>query len=338
MRRPDTSWLLLSLALIAMPIVSADQTASGGGLGSRTLLHAHNCYPDAGHWADRLDRALSTGVSPLAIEQDVMWVPATTTTPGRSVVGHDTPPTGNEPTLEAYFFERMQPILDRALAENRRDAWPLFVLHLDFKSNEPEHHRFIREMLGRYERWLTTAPRTAAASPPQPLIRGPLLVLTENGENQERVFYDEVPIGGRLRIFGTVAPSPVDLPKGEAARAAAQARLPVDSLVPSGATNYRRWTNHAWTVVEEGGPPKAGEWTAADQARLLAIVTRAHELGLWIRFYTLDGYEAAESRGWTDSYNFGSRLAAETRWRAAIAARVDLLATDQYEAIAPLLR
>jgi len=106
------------------------------------------------------------------------------------------------------------------------------------------------------------------------------------------------------------------------------------------ATNYRRWWNHPWKVVEPEGQPEAGDWTAGDAARLSQVVTAAHAAGLWIRFYTLDGFLAADEDrfGWFASYNFGSLDAAETRWRAAIAARVDFIATDQYEALASVVR
>ena len=40
--------------------------------------------------------------------------------------------------------------------------------------------------------------------------------------------------------------------------------------------------------------------------------------------------------GWTTSYNVGSLEAVE-RWRAAIAAKADFIATDQYEAFAAVL-
>ena len=39
--------------------------------GSRTLMDAHNCYPNHGRWEDRIDRALGCGIS-LAIEQDLV--------------------------------------------------------------------------------------------------------------------------------------------------------------------------------------------------------------------------------------------------------------------------
>ena len=38
----------------------------------RPMLDAHNCYPYDGRWADRIDRALSTGF-PISIEQDLAW-------------------------------------------------------------------------------------------------------------------------------------------------------------------------------------------------------------------------------------------------------------------------
>ena len=89
-------------------------------------------------------------------------------------------------------------------------------------------------------------------------------------------------------------------------------------------------------VVEAGGQQHAGEWTPEKMDRLRALVDRAHTNGLLIRFYTLDG--AAESelscRGWFHGYNFGSLDAARRRWRAAIEAHVDYLASDQYELVA----
>jgi hypothetical protein len=69
-------------------------------------------------------------------------------------------------------------------------------------------------------------------------------------------------------------------------------------------------------------------------------VTRAHELGLWIRFYTLDGLPDRDLslNGWDKGYNFGSRERASLRWLAAIKAGVDFVATDQYEDLATLVK
>jgi hypothetical protein len=91
-------------------------------------------------------------------------------------------------------------------------------------------------------------------------------------------------------------------------------------------------------VIEAGGPPSARDWNNADQQRLQSVVEYAHGQGLLIRFYTLDGFSKSENRGWTDSYNFGGLDAARVRWRAAIRAHVDLIATDQYEELAAILQ
>ena len=106
------------------------------------------------------------------------------------------------------------------------------------------------------------------------------------------------------------------------------------------ANNYRRWWNNPWRVVEPGGQEHAGDWTPEKMQRLQALVVRAHENGLWIRFYTLDGATEQElsGHGWFHGYDFGSLDAAMIRWRAAIRAHVDYIASDQYEQLAEEVR
>ena len=132
-----------------------------------------------------------------------------------------------------------------------------------------------------------------------------MLVLTGNPDAQQAAFHDRVPVGGRLRVFGAI---PVDLEakvgKGKEAIPKLAGLSPAE-LIASGATNYRRWVNFPWAVVERGGQAEAGAWTPADAARLAALSALAHSRGLWIRFYTLNGHAAADDRGWTASYNFG---------------------------------
>lgn len=302
--------------------------------GARTWLDAHNCYPEQGAWADRIDRALGTGLPWTAIEQDVAWAPGPEESGGgRSVVSHEKTLRGDEPSLESHFFARVRPLLEQALAEGARDRWPLFVLHLDFKTNEAGHHRGLWDLLGRYERFLTTAEKPAAEGLVTPLRAGPLMVLTESGPGQEDAFSRDVPVGGRFRIFGTVPPPALSEEDAKQTH-----RFGPEVLIPSGATSYRRWANLSWESVERGGPDEAGEWTDADRARLGALVGRAHGLGLWLRFYTLNGHARSASQGWSRSYNFGSLEAARLRWRAAIEAGVEFPATDQYEAFAEELR
>lgn len=334
---------LLTVAICAALVITATAAASlleTGSLapGSRVWLHAHNCYPEKGQWADRIERALATRAGTLAIEQDLAWVADPKTGGGRSVVSHEPKATGQEPTLEAHFFDRVRPIMERALSEDRRETWPVMVLHLDFKTNELAHHQAVWELLGRHRPWLTTAERVADESRVMPFVPGPLLVLTENGEGQAETFFTRVPVGDRLRLFGTV-PAPV-FPEAKTSeeRAAALFAAAPATLIPARATNYRRWTNFPWAAVEKGGQAQAGPWTAEDEARLRAIVSRAHDMGLWVRFYTINGHPPHNGQGWTESYNFGSLEAARARLAAAIDAGVEFIATDQYEELDRLLR
>lgn len=322
--------LATMLGLMAGAAVLAQAPAFGPG--GRVLLDAHNAYPYEGKYADRVPRALSTGL-PVAIEQDLIWRPGPGGRGGESVVGHDVDKVADAPTFEDYFFGQLAPVMAKALKEDRRDTWPLVVLNLDFKTNEPEHHRRVLDVLTRHDAWLTTAPRTTTPDVPAPLTVGPMLVLTGADQTQPRTFHDAVPIGGKVRLFGAI---PVPQPEGEDNRAKALSlmRMAPEQLIATRASNYGRWVNFPWAVVEAGGQNHAAGWTAADRARLDALVARAHGNGLWIRFYTLNGHPApeADAQGWTRSYNFGSLAAAQARWRAARDAKVDFVATDQYEA------
>lgn len=296
------------------------------------MLDAHNCYPEDGQWNDRLARALATKHTQIGIEQDLVWK-RDNRGGGVPVVAHEEELNGGEPTLEDYFFKTVTPLMDAALKANRRDTWSLIVLHFDFKTNEPEHHRAVWQLLKKYERWLTWAPRVAGDAV-QALTVGPMLVLTEAGDGQERDFYTSVPVGERLLIFGTVPPVQLTTSDDREVQRTAAISASPETLLPTGATNYRRWANFGWSVIERGGQKNAGVWDPADAARLKSIVDRGHSLGLWTRFYTVDGYDPSQNRGWSDSYNFGSLDAARVRWRALVAAGVEFVVTNQYEAFA----
>ena len=299
------------------------------------MLDAHNCYPYEGQWNDRLDRALSVGY-PVGIEQDLAWALDKATGKGRPVLSHRRETTGDEPTLRDYFFEHVRPLVEKALRENDRARWPLITVHFDFKDNRPELLHAVWELLGDYEGWITTAPKTAGPRALAAWDVRPLLVLTEDNDAQEEVFFTSLPSGSKLRLFGSAHTA--DLKAGSRqTRAHLAATVPPGQLLTEKPTNYRRWWNNSWAAVEEGGQAKAGAWTPADNARLRALVNHAHRQGFWIRFYTLDGF-TADDHGWDQGYNFGSREAAELRWKAAIAAGVNLIATDQYEDLAVTLQ
>ena len=314
--------IVLAFLLCAWPL-SAQQVHPG----SRTVMDAHNCYPYFEWWGDRIDRALSAG-TPVAIEQDLAWHTDPKTGRSWSVVTHGLPTHGNEPTMDQYFFERVRPIVEKALREGNHGNWPLITLNLDFKDDKPEHLAAVLSLLRKYQPWLTTAVKGTAEADVEPLDVKPILVLTGESDAQQTVFYDQLQSGDRVLLFGAIHTEGKD----PAATAAV--------MDPGKATNYRRWWNNPWKVVEAGGQANAGEWTPAKMDRLRALVERAHANGLWIRFYTLDGATKAQlsCNGWFRDYNFGSLDTARVRWRAAIAAHVDYLASDQYELVAQEIR
>jgi hypothetical protein len=265
---------------------------------NQPILDAHNCYPYQGHWSDRIQRALRSGF-PVSIEQDLAWYVDPATGVGRVVVSHTPHPTGSEPTLEDYFFKQVRPVVEKAAAENKRDQWPVIVLHFDFKDNQP--------------------------------------ALLKESDEQQKIFYDDLRVGERLRLFGSAHTHPI--PKGMPMKELIHwaAIVTPEELLSEPPTNYRRWWNSSWYAVEEGGEPHAGDWTAADNQRLRALVDHAHKMGYWVRFYTLDGFAPADDQGWGPGYNFGSPEAVIPRWKAAIAAGVNFIATNQYETLATYL-
>ncbi len=297
---------------------------------NRSVPDAHNCYPYKGSYQDRIDRALTMGF-PAGIEQDLAWAN------GRVVVSHDAKTTGSEPALRDYFFEKVRPIVEKALKENDRARWPIIVVHFDFKSVEPQLLHAVWDLLGEYEGWITTAVQTADPHQLAPFEAKPLLVLTEDADAQEEVFFKAVPPGKKLRLFGS-AHTTVATGKTREERDHEYATMSPEKLLAAPPTNYRRWWNSSWFTVEEGGQHKAGEWTAADERRLKALVDHAHKQGYWIRFYTLDGFLPGEDKGWGDSYNFGSHEAVAVRWKAVVKAGVNLIASDQYEELAKSMK
>jgi len=291
--------------------------------GKRTLLDAHNCYPYHGQWFDRLNRALACGF-PLAVEQDLVWFADSLSGKSRSIIAHGEPYSGNEPTLREYFFERIRPIIEKEMQSSDKSNWPLIILNLDFKTNVRDHYVAIWKLLNEYQDWLCTAKRLKNKNKVAPLGLRPILVLTGQQNSQEIIFHDSVKVGEKLLLFGAIQ------------TVGDSVEVPPETMAPKGQTNYRRWWNNSWSVVEKDR--YNNQWSKAEKVRLQALVDRAHQLGLWIRFYTLDGYQRDESMGWSDSYNFGSIERVSERWRAAIDCGVDFIATDQYEILARLLQ
>lgn len=304
----------LALSCCVIGLAAASAPAQGFLPGQRSLFEAHNCYPYNGLWEDRIERMLAQP-PPKALEFDLRWHVDPETGSGRLVVAHNPPRNGaTPPTLREYAFERLRPLVEAALDAGPNPDWPLFTINLnDMRGGEPEMYEALWELTGEFKDWLSTAIKHADSETPAPIDAGPVLLLCNGGALEREHFYERVPEGGRLRLFGRGAPD-------------------------HDATNFLRWINYPWAAVEPGGPPRAGEWTPEDAARLRELVAKAHERGYWIRFYALNGHPvtAIVQHGWSPGYNFGALDAARVRWRAAFEAGADFVATDQYEDIAAL--
>jgi len=306
--------------------------------GSRTTILAHNAFPDHGKYADRLDRVIAAGV-PFAVEQDLGWVD------GRSLLIHGPKAVGtDDPTLESYFFPKVRPIIEKALKEGNKGNWPLVTLYLDIKNDPPEHLEAISKLLDKYDSWLTTAEKTSDLAKQSPLNLKPMMVLVEDKQNdvKQEFFYDRVPVGGKIRVFGSVTKfdeNPQKLPRERKTEAIdSLVNFDPEQLVPQKADNYHRWFGTNWAFVEKGGETRSGEWTSASEQRLKKFVDYGHSLGYFVGFYCLDGYTEAENQGWDKDYNFGSKEKVMPRWQAAVRAHADFVSTDQVEEVAKLVR
>ncbi len=317
---------LLHLVVMLSTLLGCTAKLLGYEPGDRSLLSAHNCYPYHGMWADRIDIALGTGY-PISIEQDLCWVEADSEF--HSVVAHNGPFDGTEPSLEKYFFERVRDDVESALQRaqsdpSERQHWPMIVLDLDVKDDTLEHAQEIHKVLIKYESWLTFATRVESIEDRQALHVGPVMVLISGSDHQQYVFHDQIEVGQRVIAFGRA--------KIQRSEEIAYHQLAPELMVSKPADNFRRWWNNSWHAVEEGGARRAGLWEAHERQRLESLVEHAHRLGYFIRFYTINGHSKAQGAllGSGSGYNTGSLDAARERWIAQIEAGVDLIATDQY--------
>jgi hypothetical protein len=306
--------------------------------GSRTEILSHNAYPDHGKYADRLDRTLAAGL-PVAVEEDLSWID------GKSLLIHGAKnAAGEDPTLESYFFPKIAPIVEKALQSRNKSNWPLITLYLDIKNDPPEHLAAISKLLDKYDAWLTTAVKTSDISKQFPLDVRPMMIIVEDKQNdvKQKFFYDDVPVGGKIRVFGSLTKldeNPNKLPKDRKAEVVASlSTLAPAQLISQKADNYHRWFGVNWVFVEKGGEAPASDWTAGSAQRLKQFVDRAHNMGYFIALYCLDGYTEAENKGWDKDYNFGSKEKVMPRWKAAAAARADFVVTDQVEDLASAMK
>jgi hypothetical protein len=303
--------------------------------GTRILVLAHNAYPDHGKYKDRLDRVIAAG-KPFVVEEDLSWID------GKSLLIHGAKNVGgDDPTLDSYFFPKVKPLMEKAMKEGNKGEWPLVTLYLDIKNDPAEHLEAISKTLAQYDEWITTATKPADATQLAPLDVKPMMVLVEDKQNdiKQDFFYDRVPVGGKIKVFGSVTKvgPTADMKLSKPAAVDYMYTVTPEQAIPQKATTYRRWVGGDWALIEKGGETKAGEWTKESEARLHKFVGYGHKMGYLVSFYCLDGYTAGENQGWDKDYNFGSKETAMPRWKAAVRAKVDFISTDQYEELTKVI-
>ena len=176
---------MIKVLLAACQFARSPLGAQQARPGSRTVMDAHNCYPYFEWWSDRIDRALSAG-TPLAIEQDLAWHTDAKTGRSWSVITHGDPTTGEEPTMDRYFFEKVRPIVEKALREGNHGDWPLITLNLDFKDDKPDHLAAVLALLRKYQPWLTTTVKSSDCGWLRPLKCGRFWCLPANPTNNKK--------------------------------------------------------------------------------------------------------------------------------------------------------
>jgi len=270
------------------------------------------------------------------VEEDLAWID------GKSLLIHGAKNAGaGDPTLETYFFPKVKPIMEKALQQGNKKNWPLITLYLDIKNDPPEHLQAISQLLDQYNAWLTTAVKTSSLAAQSPLELGPMMVLVEDKQHdiKQKVFYDDLPVGGKIRVFGSVTkpapPSGANLTKQQSIEL--MASVDPATIVTAHADNYHRWWGSDWAFIEKGGEEHAADWTPEENTRLQNWVRYGHKLGYFVGFYCLDGFTPDQNNGWEAEYNLGSFEAADTRWKALMHAHADFISTDQYEELGKLL-
>jgi hypothetical protein len=329
---------LLCAAGLAVMFVTGASNTSPFTPGTRTLMLAHNAYPDEGKYEDRLDRAIAAGV-PFVVEEDLVWVN------GKSLLIHnEKAASADSPTLESYFFPKVKPIMEKAMKEGNKGNWPLITLYLDIKNDPEEHLVEISKVLDKYDAWLTKAVKTADPAKMSPIEYKPMMIILEDKQNdiKQAFFYDRVPVGAKFRAFGSAVKfddNPNKLSRtARAERFAGLVKIQPEQMLTKHADNWRRWFGTDWNFIELSGPSHGADWNPETEARVKHFVDYGHSLGYLVSFYEINGFAKEQNEGWTDEYNFGSRHAAEVRIKAAIAAHADFIATDQYQEVASLIR
>ena len=152
-------------------------------------------------------------------------------------------PRAPSPPSAIISFERVRPIVEQALKENKRATWPIIVVHFDFKSVQPEPST-PSGPAREYEGWIT---HRRADRRPQSFVevraQTPPSSSPEDADEQGgRSLSSRCPPARtaclRLRPHRRRSGRHLE------AREHLLATLPPEKLLTTRPTNYRRWWNN----------------------------------------------------------------------------------------------
>ena len=168
-----TPSLLTALVAVLLSLTGSPSAADRLQPGASVWLHAHNCYPEKGPVgrsdparARRADVGHRHRTGRRLVRRSLHRARTNRRLSRRQAGWHRADPRG------AFLRSRPARSSRRRCATNRKDTWPVMVLHLDFKTNEPAHHQAVWDLLGKYESWLTTAERVADEQRVTPFTAG----------------------------------------------------------------------------------------------------------------------------------------------------------------------
>jgi hypothetical protein len=133
-----------------------------------------------------------------------------------------------------------------------------------------------------------------------------MMVILEDKKDdiKQAFFYDRVPLGGKIRAFGSPTKfndNPLSLPRtARAERYASMLRVEPEQMLTQRADNYHRWFGTDWAFIELCGPAHSNDWNAAAEARLKRFVEYGHSLGYLVSLYEINGF-------WTTRIRDGRR-------------------------------
>jgi len=111
---------------------------------------------------------------------------------GRVVVSHTPHATGKEPTLEDYFFKQVTPSSkESSLKTNAANGRSSSALRLQGQPSPVA--QAVLAGARQHEAWLSTAVKTSDPAKLSPIDRKPILVITEEADEQQKVFSTPCP-------------------------------------------------------------------------------------------------------------------------------------------------